>query len=214
MTISLAIYYILAKPEIHARLREELVAAMPDPTKTLSVPELESLPYLSAIIKEGMFSAPLSFNFFLNRANIFAALRLSIGVAQRIRRYTPDAPLQYGSYAIPAGTIFGMCHWLQLRDPSIWESRDEFLPDRWLGDNPKALNGQPLAKYFVPFHRGTRMCLGMHMGQAQLYIGLATLFRRVDLELFETGQDSVDIVADYFVPLPKEGTKGVRVMVK
>ena len=152
-------------------------------------------------------------NYFIYLIFFFSALRLSIGVSQRIRRYH-SAPIQYHSYTIPAGTVFGMCHWLQLRDPRIWESPDDFIPDRWLGENPKALNGQPLAKYFVPFHRGPRMCLGMHMGQAQLYIGLASLFRRVNLELFETEQDAVDIVADYFVPLPKKGTKGVRVLVK
>ncbi|PGH10574.1 hypothetical protein AJ79_05396 [Helicocarpus griseus UAMH5409] len=193
MTISLAIYYILSKPEIHSRLLEELEAAMPNPEKPLSVPELERLPYLSAVIKE--------------------ALRLSIGVSQRIRRYH-SAPIQYKSYTIPPGTVFGMCHWQQLRDPQIWESPDEFLPDRWLGKNPKALNGQSLDKYFVPFHRGPRMCLGMYMGQAQLYMSLATLFRRVDLELFETGIDSVRIVEDYFVPLRKRGALGVRVRVK
>ncbi|KAF4334738.1 cytochrome P450 monooxygenase [Fusarium beomiforme] len=194
MTASLAVYYVLAKPEIYKKLKEELNAAMPDPEKSLSVPELEQLPYLSAVIKE--------------------ALRLSIGVSQRIRRYSDNQPIYYGKYVIPPGTVFGMCHWEQLRDPRIWDRPTEFLPDRWLGDEPKALNGQPLAKYFVPFHRGTRMCLGKEMGMAQLNMGLATLFRRLDLELFESGQDTVDIVADYFVPLVKEGSKGVRVLVK
>ncbi|KAH7152601.1 cytochrome P450 [Dactylonectria macrodidyma] len=194
MTISLAVYYILANQDIHVRLKEELAAAIPDPEKSLTVPELEQLPYLSAVIKE--------------------SLRLSIGVSQRIRRYSDTTPIQYGNYTIPPGTVFGMCHWEQLRDPRIWDHPVEFLPDRWLGENPKALNGESLEKYFVPFHRGPRMCLGKEMGMAQLNMGLATLFRRVDLELFETGRDSVDIVADYFVPLVKKGSRGVRVLVK
>ena len=56
-TVSLAVYYVLAKPEIHARLREELVAAIPDSGKPLSVPELERLPYLAAVVQEGLFLA-------------------------------------------------------------------------------------------------------------------------------------------------------------
>jgi cytochrome P450 len=110
-----------------------------------------------------------------------------------------------------------MCHWEQLRDARVWDKPYEFIPERWLSNNgnPLALNGQPLAKYFVPFHRGPRGCLGKEMGMAQLNIGLATLFRRVDhLELFETDQSAVDIVADYFVPLCVKGSKGVRVLVK
>lgn len=197
MTTALAIYYILAQPDVEKKLREELRTAMPDPSKILSVPELEQLPYLAACIRE--------------------ALRLAIGVSQRIRRYNPHAPTQYKNYTIPPNTVFGMCHWEQLRDARVWDRPYEFIPERWLSNNgnPLALNGQPLAKYFVPFHRGPRGCLGKEMGMAQLNIGLATLFRRVDhLELFETDQSAVDIVADYFVPLCVKGSKGVRVLVK
>ena len=52
-TTALAVYYILATPGVEANLRAELTAAMPDRTKNLSVPELEALPYLNAVIKEG-----------------------------------------------------------------------------------------------------------------------------------------------------------------
>ena len=64
------------------------------------------------------------------------------------------------------------------------------------------------------FSRGPRMCLGMNFANAELYIGLATLFRRVELKLFETHRDAVDMAADYFVPIPQAGTKGVRVVVQ
>jgi cytochrome P450 len=197
MTTALAIYYILAQPDVEKKLREELKTFMPDPKKILTLPELEKLPYLAACVRE--------------------ALRLAIGVSQRIRRYNPHAPTHYKNYTIPPNTVFGMCHWEQLRDARIWHRPYEFLPERWLANNgnPMALNGQPLSQYFVPFHRGPRGCLGKEMGMAQLNIGLATLFRRVDhMELFETDQSAVDIVADYFVPLCVKGSKGVRVLIK
>lgn len=54
----------------------------------------------------------------------------------------------------------------------------------------------------------------MSLAYAELYIGLATMFRELDFELVGTGRDAVDMAADYFVPLPKAGTKGVRVLVK
>lgn len=58
------------------------------------------------------------------------------------------------------------------------------------------------------------MCLGVNLAWAEMYIGLATIFRRVELELFETESDAVDMGREYFVPLPKKGSKGVRVLVK
>ena len=54
----------------------------------------------------------------------------------------------------------------------------------------------------------------MHLAWAELYIGLATLFRRAQLELFETGPEAVAMAREYVVPLPREGGRGVRVRVR
>ena len=55
-----ASYGIISNPDIYKRLKEELVAAMPDPhAEPLSVPELEKLPYLNAVVQECK-SSPLS----------------------------------------------------------------------------------------------------------------------------------------------------------
>lgn len=58
------------------------------------------------------------------------------------------------------------------------------------------------------------MCLGMNLANAEMYLALAHVFRRLDLELFETKRNAVDMDADYFIPVAKAGTKGVRVLVK
>ena len=106
-----------------------------------------------------------------------------------------------------------MSSYLQLRDARIFPEPDTFLPDRWLGE-PVAPNGRALGQYLVPFGRGPRMCLGMNMAQAEIYIGLAAVFRRLDLELWETGREAVDMAREFFVPMAADGTKGVRVVVK
>ena len=56
--------------------------------------------------------------------------------------------------------------------------------------------------------------MGLNLAWAELYIGLATVFRRVDFELFETGPEAVSVTSEYFVPLPPTETKGVRVTVR
>lgn len=55
-TLSVATFHVLNNPSIQDRLVAELVEAMPDPATILSWPQLEKLPYLSAIITECEFS--------------------------------------------------------------------------------------------------------------------------------------------------------------
>lgn len=45
-----------------------------------------------------------------------------------------------------------------LLDPDIFEEPLEFHPERWLATNPGV---EKLHHYFVPFGRGSRMCLGV-----------------------------------------------------
>jgi cytochrome P450 len=45
-----------------------------------------------------------------------------------------------------------------LMDPKIYHDPYEYQPERWLGTPAEQAL---LAKYFVPFGRGARMCIGM-----------------------------------------------------
>ncbi len=61
---------------------------------------------------------------------------------------------------------------------TVFPNPTEFQPDRWLGD-PKGPGGlRPLSSYMVSFSRGARNCLGLNLAWMELYVGLATIFRR------------------------------------
>lgn len=53
----------------------------------------------------------------------------------------------------------------------------------------------------------------MHMAMMDMYVALATLFRRHTLELFETDRSDVDFIVDLVRPMPKWDTQGVRIVV-
>ena len=108
-----------------------------------------------------------------------------------------------------------MTNYIVHHTESVFPSSHTFLPSRWL-NNPKvgANADRPLSRYMVSFSTGTRNCLGMHLAYVELYIGLANVFRKLNLELWETERDAVDMASEYLVPMPKAGTKGVRVLVK
>lgn len=138
--LSVASFHIINNTDIFEHLRNELVKAMPDPSQPLKWPDLERLPFLNACTRE--------------------AVRLSYGVAARSPRISPNMPMQYRKWIIPAGipvsmTIYDVCH-----DERIFPDSHSFKPERWL-DNPRTADGAPLDRYFVGFGKGSRSCLGI-----------------------------------------------------
>ena len=54
-SLTIGTCHILDNPHVLKQLKDELIKAMPDPSKPLSIAELEQLPYLDAVIKESKF---------------------------------------------------------------------------------------------------------------------------------------------------------------
>ena len=52
-TLSVGSTHIMSNPEVLAKLKAELVAAIPNPDQMPSLEQLEKLPYLDACIQEG-----------------------------------------------------------------------------------------------------------------------------------------------------------------
>lgn len=82
-TIARTVYHILANPEVHKRLQEELTVAMPVADAIPSLSKLSQLPYLNAVIEEG--------------------LRVSLPVLSRSPRVFQDHAVQYKEWVIPPG---------------------------------------------------------------------------------------------------------------
>ncbi|KAL8681485.1 MAG: hypothetical protein Q9224_006850 [Gallowayella concinna] len=98
-----------------------------------------------------------------------------------------------------------------LLDPSIFTEPTKFSPQRWLPDNPDL---QRINQAYVPFGRGSRMCIGLNFALAELYIVIARLFRQFDLEIFETIRErDVDSVRDCFIGESSPDSLGVRMKV-
>jgi len=211
--LSVAIYHLLASPRILIRLKAELNAAFSiDSTVQVPLARLEQLPYLNAIVQE--------------------ALRLSYGVSSRLQRIPhealPFSASEGKTWVIPPGTPVGMTSVLLHHNESIFPNSKEFWPERWL-ENPR------LDKYLVSFSKGSRHCLGINLAYAEMRLCLAGIFRRfgsselresgpVDkdltkndlgvLSLFETTIRDVEIVADGFIPLRAQGSKGIRIQIQ
>ncbi|MCJ1384873.1 hypothetical protein MMC17_007991 [Xylographa soralifera] len=196
--LSTTVYHIVANPSILQKLQAELYNLMPDRNSKPKLVQVERLPYLTAIVKEG--------------------LRITGGIIHRSQRVAPDRSLQYQNWTIPPGTVVSMSGYMNHINPAIFPAPEEFRPERWLKDEHNATNGSAAAgnleKYLQPWGKGTRICLGMNLAYAELYLTLAAVFRRFDLELFETTGEDVKVVHDFIFGAPRLDSKGVRVVVK
>jgi cytochrome P450 len=130
-------YCVISNREIYRTLTAELEKAFPHSISKLDYTTLEKLPYLTAVIKEG--------------------LRLSFGVPGRLPRMIDTQDMVLNGYKIPRGTIVGMSSWMMHRNPKIFPDPDTFRPERWLDP----ANTAKLEKSFVAFGRGSRQCIGM-----------------------------------------------------
>lgn len=52
------------------------------------------------------------------------------------------------------------------------------------------------------------------MGNAELFFTLAAVFRRFDFRIYETQREDIDVAYDYVTPMPRKGSKGLRVLVE
>lgn len=141
--LAVTAYYLVANPELIVRLREELKSAMPSPETQALLPDLEKLPFLTAVLHEG--------------------LRLANGVSGRMPRVAPIETLVYHArdkdnqmetvWEIPPGTAISSSIYLLHHDEKIFPDSYSFKPDRWMDNTP-------LRQHLYAFAKGARGCLG------------------------------------------------------
>ncbi|GES60363.1 cytochrome P450 [Aspergillus terreus] len=179
-TLTCATYYLLTTPLALAALREELDSAKSS-IQECNWGEIRKLPYLMAVIKE--------------------SLRLSTPVPGITPRVVPPSGATVQGYFIPGGTIVSMTHRSIHDNPNLFPDPEAFKPERWLGDQGKALD-----RWQVAFSKGSRQCVGSSLAYQELVLTLSHLFSRFDFELYDTDHYSMEWV-DHAVAVNKRPVK-------
>ncbi|KAL4810923.1 putative benzoate 4-monooxygenase cytochrome P450 [Aspergillus unguis] len=188
-------YHIAANEPIRRRLHEELCHAIPDPNNLPSLTTLENLPYLSAVINEG--------------------LRLCAPVIHRMTRQFPDKPLTIHGYNLPPGSKISVTLPLLNENEEIFPEPYTFRPERWIENASSGSSEKRLDKYLVTFNRGPRMCLGINLARAELVLILATVFREFTFDVSQVRRErDIDYSHDYIVGAPRGDSPGILVRVK
>ncbi|KAJ5295943.1 hypothetical protein N7508_010764 [Penicillium antarcticum] len=199
-TLTCTVYQLLSRPDMLKRVKAELESALPGPNSPPSLAIVEKLPYLSAVIAESLRVYP---------ASLF-----------RMTRVAPEHTMVYHDKAsgkdwvIEPGTPTTMTALDNNMNPDKFPDPYKFDPERFIG-NPR------LEKYVLTFSRGSRICLGLNLAYAELYIILASIFRKFDLDdgtgkqtgptlaLYDTTRErDIDTQRDQLIPCPVDGSKG------
>lgn len=151
-------YQLLKHPAIMARLREELDAVLDADEVIAPYDKVKHLPYLRAVLDE--------------------SLRLFPPTPHGLARTTPAEGLWVTGTFIPGNTTVSMSALVVHRDEKVFREADKFIPERFLGEEGKALQS-----YFLSFSAGSRGCIGRNISYLEQTVALASVVHRYNIAM-------------------------------
>jgi len=159
--LSCTLASVAAHPPVQRRLAAELTETLGDAPPTGE--DLESLPYLDAVVRESLRLYPPQ----------FLLLR------------EPTERVTLAGYRVERGSTVVVPPWSLHRSERYWDAPSVFDPDRWLADDGSSRDAgdRPNGAY-LPYGIGPRHCLGKRMADRILRLVVAVICRdwRVESE--------------------------------
>lgn len=182
ITFDWVIYELGQRPEMQARLREEIRSKLPGPMGDVDASAIETLPYLNAVCNETLrFYPPLPY-----------ALRVAVKDTSILQTY------------IPKGTMVAYSAEITNHDKSLWGAdADTFNPERWMGRGKAMTGGADSNFAFLTFGAGPKNCIGQWWERAELACIVAATIGRFDVELVNT--KTAGIVEPVTAMMSREG---------
>ncbi|KZS94052.1 cytochrome P450 [Sistotremastrum niveocremeum HHB9708] len=154
-TLDFFLIAMLLYPEAQKKAQVELDKVLQH-ERLPTFEEMESLPYITAIVKETLRWRPVSPAGFPHLS-------------------TQD--ITYNGMFIPAGTMAIWNSWYILHDPKEYSYPEQFYPEHFVVPAEK----QPLDPEDVIFGFGRRVCPGRHLARSSLWIAVASLLTLFDI---------------------------------
>mmetsp|Transcript_9431 Transcript_9431/g.11305 ORF Transcript_9431/g.11305 Transcript_9431/m.11305 type:complete len:245 (-) Transcript_9431:201-935(-) len=154
-TLSFVFLMLAENPLVQEELAKEVTSACSSKDAFVTLDELKDLKYLDGVVKE--------------------CLRLYPPVAVDGKRAEKADVLPDGT-SIPAGTRIAFEIYSMGRDPSVYESPDSVLPERWYGKSSTPFE-------FPVFQGGPRICLGKDLATYEAKFVVAEIIKRYRFDL-------------------------------
>ncbi|KAF0928773.1 hypothetical protein E2562_010652 [Oryza meyeriana var. granulata] len=174
-TTSTALQWIMAElvknPAIQEKLRDEITAKTGDDQPEVSEEDAHDMPYLRAVVLEGLRKHPPGHFVLPHRA---------------------AEDMEVGGYLIPKGATVNFMVAEMGRDEQEWKKPMEFIPERFLpgGDGEGVDVTGSKGIRMMPFGVGRRICAGLSFAMNHLEYFVANMVR--EFEWKEVAGDEVD----------------------
>ncbi|KAK7752081.1 hypothetical protein SLS62_006047 [Diatrype stigma] len=180
-TLLSGLTYLLTKnPEVREKLIREIRGTFQSPEE-ITITAVSQCKYLFACIEE--------------------ALRLYPPSPQPHQRVVPRGGATVAGRFLPEGVVVSIPVYAASRSPRNWARPDEFVPERWMGEDEKggdlASSSSSSSSLFrgdareasQPFSYGPRNCLGKNLAYVEMKIIVARLVWHFDVEMEDSDED-------------------------
>ncbi|MFH6987047.1 cytochrome P450 [Flavobacterium collinsii] len=151
--LTFTLYLLGRNPEIQQKVLDEILE-IESQTENV-VEQLQQMTYLNAVINESMRLYPPAW--ITDRQNVEDDI--------------------IGQYHLKKGTLIGVSFYELHRNPKYWENPEEFIPERFLGEQKKHS-----MQYFYPFGAGPRMCIGAGFAIYEMCLTVAHIVKKYELK--------------------------------
>ncbi|KAK2040152.1 cytochrome P450 [Colletotrichum somersetense] len=153
-------YFVCTHPDVYRRLVREVRGALRD-RDDIRWDKVRHLRYLEATIHE--------------------ALRLFPPSPASQQRMVPAGGATIDGYYVPAGMTVAVPPWVSTHSSCNFIDPDEFLPERWLGEDARFAGDRPNAS--LPFGTGPRVCIGKNLAYMEMRLISAHVLWNFDMTL-------------------------------
>lgn len=155
-TLVFLMYLVAKNPRVQNKLHEEVDRIISE-KGSISMETLQEAEYLQACIMEA-----------------FRLLPTAPCVARIL-----ENEMELDGFTLPAMSVV-LCHtWLACLRESNFECANEFIPERWLGENNCCKTSSFLV---IPFGYGRRMCPGKRFVKLELQVILARIIQQFEID--------------------------------
>ncbi|KAJ4415379.1 hypothetical protein N0V82_007374 [Gnomoniopsis sp. IMI 355080] len=163
-TLSATTYYLAKHPDIQAKLAAEVRGAFAS-EEDINIHSVQKLPYMLAVLNE--------------------ALRIFPPAPTALPRSTPPEGASICGEFIPGGTGLHIFQWALFHNPELWADPEEYVPERWLGTDPRYEKDEREA--LKPFSFGPRDCIGKNLAYTEMRIIMSRLIWNFEWTLVDDG---------------------------
>uniref|UniRef100_A0A673I4P8 unspecific monooxygenase n=1 Tax=Sinocyclocheilus rhinocerous TaxID=307959 RepID=A0A673I4P8_9TELE len=174
-TLTYLLYNLATNPDCLEKLVEEIDTNFP-PDTPITYDALMKIDYLEMAINESMRLLP---------------------TAPRLERVCKKT-VELNGVTIPKDTLVGIPTYVLCRDPQLWESPDEFRPERFSPESKSEINQY----IFMPFGLGPRNCIGMRFALMIMKLLVVKLLQNFSMETCKETQIPLELNAMFQPKVP------------